>query len=79
METIITILTVVLVAMLVAATLTFGFALLIWFVLFAAIVTFFVMVRQLWYRWRFLHTSGHDPEPEIKIIEVEYEDLSKKD
>lgn len=77
METIASILTIILVTLLVIATLTFGFALLIWFGIFAAVLAFFIVLKQLWYRWRFMHTAGREPEEEIKIIEVDYEDITK--
>lgn len=79
METIASILTVIFVGLLVAGALTFGFALLIWFGLFAAIVTALVMMKHLWYRWRFMRTNGQQ-EPDIQIIEVDYEEVpSDKD
>jgi membrane protein implicated in regulation of membrane protease activity len=77
METIASILTVIFVGLLVAGALTFGFALLIWFGLFAAIVTALVMLKHLWYRWRFMQTSGRQ-ETDVQIIEVDYEDISSQ-
>lgn len=79
METIVSFLTIILVVLLVGAALTFGFALLIWFGIFAAMITILMMLKQLWYRWRFMRTGGAPPEPETKIIEVDYEEISKPD
>ncbi len=64
------------------ATLVFGFALLLWFLLFALIVTAFVVARQSWYRWRYsgyaVQESAEKSKPDTKIIEVEYEDISNR-
>ena len=77
METILSILTVLFIMALIGVALTFGFALLIWFVLFALIVTGVVALKQLWYRWRFLR-GANTPSDDLRIIEVEYEDISNK-
>lgn len=78
MEAIASVLTVIFVGLLVAGALTFGFALLIWFGLFAAVITGLVMLKHLFYRWRFMQNNEMPPEAEMQIIEVDYEDVSSE-
>jgi hypothetical protein len=78
MDTILSILTVIFIGISLVVAFTLGFALLVWFAIFALIVTAFIFFRQFWNRWRF--TSSNKPgDQKSKVIEVEYEEISYSD
>jgi hypothetical protein len=78
MDTILSILTVIFIAISLVVAFTLGFALLVWFAIFALIITAFIFLRQFWNRWRFT-SSSRPAGQESKIIEVDYEEISYSD
>ena len=78
MQAIFSVFTVVLMVGLIGLALTFGMALLLWFMLFALVVSGIVMAKQLWYRLRY----GKMPPQEsnapagVTVIEVDYTDIT---
>lgn len=71
--------TIIVVALVLAAAITFGLILLAWIVGIGVAVAIAIMLRNAWYRWRHgppqhIHTESHSD-----IIEVEYQDISDKD
>lgn len=78
MDTILSVLTVIFIAISLVVAFTLGFALLIWFAIFALIVTGFIFLRQFWWRWRFT-SSNKSSAQQSKIIEVDYEEVNYSD
>jgi hypothetical protein len=78
MDAILSVLTVIFIAISLVVAFTLGFALLIWFAIFALIVTGFIFLRQFWWRWRFT-SSNKSSTQQSKIIEVDYEEVNYSD
>ena len=64
-------------ALMIAAAVTFGFALLVWFVAVAMLLGTAMLLRQWWWRWRFLRSARKQEPP--GVIEGEYKDISDKE
>jgi hypothetical protein len=62
------------VALLLAAAVTFGFALMTVCLIIAMTTTVLVLLREAWRRWRFLHNARNAPPP--RVIEGDYKDIS---
>lgn len=78
MQAIFSVFTVALMVGLIGLALTFGMALLLWFMLFAFVVSLFVMARQFWYRLRYgkpMPQENTTPAG-ITVIEVDYKDIT---
>ena len=78
MQAIFSVFTVLLMVGLIGLALTFGMALLLWFMLFALVVSAFVMARQFWYRLRYGKPPVQEDAapPGITVIEVDYTDIT---
>jgi hypothetical protein len=76
MEVLFTILTVIFVALILAAALTIGFSLLVWCIITAIAVSMFLMLRERWRRFMFVRRSAR-PES-TKVIEGEYKDITDR-
>lgn len=72
MEFLLSVLSVLFIALILATALTFGFALFIWFAIAAAIVSVMMVIRELWRRWWFIHHASPPPD----VIDAEYKDIS---
>jgi len=76
------------IALLVGTALTFGFVLILWFIGLGVAISLFFMLRQWWWRWRFLRTgqvppppgmqAKRKPTPPSQIIDAEFEDITDK-
>ena len=80
MELLGTILTGLFVALILATAVTFGFALIIWFAIAGVTLAILFLLREWWRRWMFLRRGKmqeHDAQ-NVRIIEVDYEDISNK-
>ncbi len=79
MDAVTSILTVIFVAILLTVAVTFGFMLLAFILGVALVTAVLIYLREWWYRWRFLRGASRHERQEDKIIEVEYEDITRKD
>jgi hypothetical protein len=70
-------LAVLFVALLVAAAVTFGFVLLVWFVALAVLIGASVFLREWWRRWYFLRHAA-PREESSQVIEAEYKDITDR-
>ena len=75
MEFLLSLFTVLFVALILATALTFGFALLLWIMVAAAVLTVAIFLRQLFLRWKFVR--GATPTPP-DVIEGEWRDISDR-
>ena len=78
MDFLLSILTVIFVGLFIITALTFGFALLVWFIAAALVVTAFIMIRAWWFRFRFLRNNPQPKADQPPLIEGEYEEISNK-
>ena len=76
MDILLSVLTVMFIALLLGVAVTFGLVLVVWFAGLAVAVAAVVFIRQAWYRWRFLRSGKMPP---TDVIEGEYKDISPKD
>jgi len=75
MEFLISMISVIFVALLVGAALMFGFVLLAWFTLVVMVFTAFMLVRN-WYIRRFHREATPRQSPPV-IVDVEFKDISE--
>lgn len=75
METVFTIITVIFVALILAAAFTIGVSLLIWTIITAILLAAFYMLRERWRRFIFVYRAR---PPANNIIEGEYRDITDK-
>lgn len=75
MDFLLSFLTVVFVALLIAAALTFGFVLIVWFAAAATLIALYVLIRQWWERWRFLRANKGQGD-QTNVIDVHYTEIS---
>jgi hypothetical protein len=74
MDFVVTILASIFIGLLLMVALSFSFVLLAWFVAVALAATAFMLVKQWYYRWRFLHDAKVRPP---RVIDAEYKDITK--
>jgi|GEM_PF-4566546 len=71
---------VIFIALIVAAAVTFGFIILVWVMVAAFVFSLLMYVRTMWRRWRFVHGNAPPKQPRSrqapKIIDAEYTDVS---
>jgi len=72
MELLISILTMIFIALVVGTALTFGVALLLWFLAMAALISAYMILRNALRRWRFIRNSAPP-----NVIEGDYRDISE--
>ena len=65
----------VFVTLLIVASITFGFVLLAVFMGIAIVAAALIMIRRLWWRWRFTHSPTNKPK-DPNVIDVEYQDIT---
>ena len=65
MEAILSVFSFIFIGLIVAAALTIGFSLLVWFTLLGIVISVYLIGRQYWMRWQFLR---HNRET-TKVIE----------
>jgi hypothetical protein len=63
------------IALLIAAAITFGFAIITACLIITAVTTVLILLREIWRRWRFLHDSRDVPP---RIIDGDYRDISNQ-
>lgn len=79
MDIIFSVISVIFVGILIAVSLTFGFALL-GFVLAVGFVTVLLMyLKGVWYRWRFIKNATPPERKDETIIEGDYEVITTED
>ncbi len=76
MDFLLSALTVLFVALLLAAAVTFGFVLLVWFLAVAFVIAAGVLIREWWRRWRFVRNAEQRPP---KVIDAEYKDITHRE
>lgn len=77
MEIVTAILTVLFAGLVIAATITFGAALFLFILGIAGLVALSILIRGLWYRWRFLRSgSSRSSHTVVTIVEGDYKDIS---
>lgn len=74
-----TILTAIFVALIIAAALTFGFTILIFFMCVALLTLVLVGIREFWYRWRFVSRATRQEKETHGVIEADYKDITNEE
>lgn len=79
MDAVASIILVIFIATLIAVAVVFGFALLAFILSVALVTALLVVVREKWYRWRFISRARSMEAENPTVIEVEYQDITQKD
>lgn len=79
MDIIFSAISIVFIALVLAAALTFGFVILLWIVALGIGFALFIFLRDVFRRWLFVHSHqpAKSPRPEPKVIEAEYIEISE--
>lgn len=76
MDAFFSILGIIFVTLLIAAALTFGITIILFFLGVAFLTAFLIMLREYWYRWRFVHRASKHEKEAQGVIEADYTDIT---
>jgi membrane protein implicated in regulation of membrane protease activity len=78
MDIVLSLFSIIFIAMLLTVAVTFGFAILTFFVAIALVTALLITGREVWRRWRFVR-NANQPQERTHVIEGEYEVITHEE